>query len=249
MRSDMAKTVIDCYRNGPRLKQPKGYKKRDKIDENSPKMESIRKKWKQGYNQKQSGEHLQPLFRFLLSCVGRLWNDVYSEMRSILKADSAIQSHVMDHANWMIEKNVTVKGNAVYDYHGFRLYWSHHNQLYIHPTTGILSLLPKENKSSLRKDPLEYVQIAQNKYMKINGIWYQVEYSDKPSSIYYCSRQEFLSRLNEPTISIKTDHKWRTKRVIIKSKRQLNKKEIKSLKLNEYNVKDWDFKSQSPTGF
>lgn len=229
MRSDMAKTVIDCYRNGPRLKQPKGYKKRDRIDENSPKMESIRKKWQQGYyNQKQSGEHLQPLFRFLLSCVGRLWNDVYSEMRSILKADSAIQSHVMDHANWMIKKNVTVKGNAVYDYRGFRLYWSHHNQLYIHPTTGILSLLPKENKS-VRKDPLEYVQIAQNKYMKINGIWYQVEYSDKPSSIYYCSRQEFLSQLNKPTI---------------KSKRQLNKKEIKSLKLNEYNVKDWDFKSQ-----
>ena len=46
---------------------------------------------------KQLNENLSPLRRYLEKQVGRPWDKVFSEIASVLRADSTVQKHVRDH--------------------------------------------------------------------------------------------------------------------------------------------------------
>jgi hypothetical protein len=57
-------------------------------------------------------ENLAPLRRFLASRVGRRWDDVYSEVRAAIRADSAAQLHVLQHLNgrWRLKDTHGIDG-------------------------------------------------------------------------------------------------------------------------------------------
>ena len=50
-----------------------------------------------GWDGKELNENLNPLRRFVAKQVGRLWDDVYSEISAKLDASSTVKQHVRDH--------------------------------------------------------------------------------------------------------------------------------------------------------
>ena len=98
MRSDMAQVLVERPRLGARLKFglrmhafDRKTRCRDGADAPAKTM-PMRFAPSRGLN-----ENLMPLYRFLMRRRGRLWNDVYSELRSRLAPRSAIDMHVMQH--------------------------------------------------------------------------------------------------------------------------------------------------------
>lgn len=246
MRDDLAKVITERPRVGPRLKQPKGYKKamRD-IGEDSPKSEKIGFKWEKNYgDSKQFSERLGPLKRYLLSKVGQPWNDVYSELRQGLDMGNLVQKHVMTHVFDYVEIEVylAVDGN----YYTNPPYSREVSFLYVDPETGILCKVPEKSQKFRRNQKRDdIIEVNENLiYKKIDGIWYELEmakmtsYKEKVSPSYAEAPWNYLTRWNYVfDIGHKTrfgsDHdSWRyygKNGVYAIKKRQLSSKEIKQL--------------------
>ncbi len=54
---------------------------------------------------KRLNENLRPLFQFLDKSVGRPWNDVYSEICSVVDSRRTIGYHVLQHVGWHVDVN------------------------------------------------------------------------------------------------------------------------------------------------
>lgn len=109
MRADMAKVIVERPRVGSRT----GGKFRNKGRlremqrlglEGLPRCEGIKRMWSNGG--KYLNEHLGPLRRYLDSQVGRPWDKVFAEICAHIKLNSAVQSHVRDHALQYVVRNV-----------------------------------------------------------------------------------------------------------------------------------------------
>lgn len=59
-------------------------------------------------NGKELSDFLNPLYRFLLSNVGRKWNDVYSEIRQNINPNSTTQIHILDHVLTWVNVNTFI---------------------------------------------------------------------------------------------------------------------------------------------
>jgi hypothetical protein len=59
-------------------------------------------------NRKWLNENLAPLRRFLRSCVGRPWDEVYAEIRARLAPSSAVQMHIVQHLFQYVERDVVL---------------------------------------------------------------------------------------------------------------------------------------------
>lgn len=251
MRKDMAKQITECVRTG----DTKGYRahrralKKD-VGDDSVSIESMRKWAVKNYGGKEFDERLQPLARFLKSQVNRPWASVHSEMSQILRKDSAIQLHVWQHVEHMVETNTFIgnDGKIYYTSGGGRpssIEWSR-AEVYVHPRTGILRLVPphpkyrhKEKKStSIKVD--EWTQIHQ-----INGIWYEIKLAaipaDHPTILVEAitkqiddltrDRYYYYIGRSEPHYQKAASTRVYGKHAIAVSKMQLNKKELKKRNL------------------
>ncbi|MBN9529849.1 MAG: hypothetical protein J0H82_26815 [Alphaproteobacteria bacterium] len=140
---------------------------------------------------KDLNENLRPLRRFLERQVGRLWNDVYSEIARNLRVTSTVQQHVRDH----VPNFVRIKG------HGGRAGrlgvgdpWPWYEPLYVDPVDGILKRtgdLPEiravrrlRKEMHRRRRPLESIDVGDRQLRKIEGIWYEVTFADLPQPEY-----------------------------------------------------------------
>ena len=56
---------------------------------------------------KKPNENLRPLYQFLEKAVGRVWNDVYSEIRQNINPSKTIHYHVLQHVGWHVDVNGT----------------------------------------------------------------------------------------------------------------------------------------------
>ena len=99
MRSDMSQLMVERPRHffsgdGPkrthrrRLNDPRGF-------DDAATHESIGRHY--GWKSKSLNENFAPFLRFLRSRVGHRWDDVYSEVRSCLRVDRAVDLHVVGH--------------------------------------------------------------------------------------------------------------------------------------------------------
>jgi len=175
MKKEMSKIIVERERShNIGLKNPKGYKKRLKSLENAPKRESMRKRWKASAWHKELTECLGPLYRWLNSKVGQLWDKVHSELCENLKRESAIQDHVRDHAEWYVEKNVIMVKGVPHDSSFFPLLWSRGRQLYVHPKTGILCQIPRRKVEKKKEENFIIIGSLQQIH-KISGIWYLLD--------------------------------------------------------------------------
>lgn len=144
MRPDMAQIIIERPRGGWRYKTPKGSRRRlQRGLDDGPRREGIKRIW--GGGKKWLSEHLSPLRRFLLSRVGRPWDQVFAEICQHIRVDSAVQDHVRDHLWDSVERYVIlVDGEPCFGggwRHGRPLRGSR-TDLYVCPRTGLLRHVP-----------------------------------------------------------------------------------------------------------
>jgi hypothetical protein len=232
MRSDMAKVIVERPRHGSREKHRKGYRKQwQKLKpEDWPKQESI---YAKGHT-KSFNEHLGPLRRYLRKQLGRPWNKVFSEICQNLRVDSAVQSHVRDHLDDFVETRVIVidgvlcGSNHPVGHPLRRGYWK---EFYVCPRTGLLRALLRRNVPAY-KPPVERVKVDDGREFRLmNGIWYEVVL--RPITAEAFRQRDIVLGMDVSAFS-----KWDAiqaygANVFAASRRQLNEREIRRLKLNQ----------------
>jgi hypothetical protein len=215
MRSDMRKVITERPRGGGGIKFPKGEKRtwHGYDAEDYPKREKIRAKWLNHRGAKDFTDVLGPLYRYLLSQVGRKWDAVYSEICRNLPKVSVQNKHVFTHVwqfvaryvkvidgvpcynegRWLGQPIVSVGGNA---------------QLFVHPDNGLLCKAKKWRgyKNRHRMKPASLVPGIKVypgvQYHKVGTIWYEVKVRkctiepDKPDRFGYSTtvKDEVLGR-------------------------------------------------------
>ena len=108
MRDDMAKVVTERPRRGhsnPSKKTtglPIRRYDRD-ADYDEPVRLPVSRGRQYGWNAKEFSDLINPLKRYLRSCIGRPWNKVHSELSQKLDRRSISGSHIWDHVMWEIE--------------------------------------------------------------------------------------------------------------------------------------------------
>lgn len=184
MRPDMAKVIVERPRHGPRLKSPKGYRrKRQRMAiEDWPKTEGITRPWSGAG--KWLNEHLGPLRRYLHKQVGRPWNKVFSEISEHIRLDSAVQSHVLDHLADFVEIQVQVVDGQPIRTGGWRSGCPVvPPRLYVCPTTGLLRAAKRRKQ---RRGNNRVTVSKRLQYHRIAGIWHEVALRPIPADAQRC---------------------------------------------------------------
>jgi hypothetical protein len=199
MRKDMSKLLCEEPRSGTRIKDRKGRKRADAripLDEKPVGKEkgNLRRKWITDWNDsKQFGEHLGPLRRFVLSCVGRKWDGVYSEICRTMDRSSTVQAHIFQHLFDYVCTNCCLVEGVPYesDYHKHYRYgvatWK---DTYVHPETGILCKTPEQPRRRWRKaGPDKNCYCATSDPMICyckdkEGIWYECKLKVRPKRLF-----------------------------------------------------------------
>jgi hypothetical protein len=167
MRDDMARVVVER----PRIPAFNVRKGRDRLLDDLPAYEGMRRGHALRGDRKELNENLAPLRRFLESQVGRPWDKIYSEIATHLRVDSAVQQHVRDH----LRDFVAIKPRFVMQ--GWRstgrgaLWWQ---RLYVNPVTGLLcrtDQLPEEKARRRRikqrpHQPIECVPLSEDRELR-----------------------------------------------------------------------------------
>ncbi len=114
---------------------------------------------KQGYRRpyindsKEFSDLLGPLHRFMISCVGRPWDDVYSEIRQQINPSSTVQIHILNHVFQFVDIHTWIgEDGRVWapGWFGGRPMHVSDGDLYVHPHTGVLCMMPHKSRSVFR---------------------------------------------------------------------------------------------------
>ena len=163
---------------------------------------------------KELNENLNPLKRFLLSRVGKPWDEVYSEIRKNLRIENAVDLHIMQHLYGYVTVNtyldddgrISESGGFGYNYGPLEGRWRQ-GETYVDPTTGILCTFkaksrkkkkPKRIKPKKHKDTFTaenvFILYKENKVMiKTAGEW--AVYDLKPWKRFTIVRRWDLNHL------------------------------------------------------
>ena len=234
MRPDMSKVIVERQRRGGGEAKP-GRKR--KIDEETdlPDKEGIRRPHMKGWNMKELNENLSPLYRFLDSRVGKLWNKVHSEISESISLDNAVQKHVLDHLKQMVHKNCRfdlrgrplVLRNRYGAERGWELLeesvYSSYNPYYV-DKHGALRKCPVARKKERKPNPDLRVVSKVHEYRRVKGVWWEVFLNETPEGGAY---DQIEKRVVMPS-----DNRYRPRMYVV-VKRQLGTKEIRDLKLNK----------------
>jgi hypothetical protein len=192
MRKDFKKLLCECYRHKG-YGDPWYYEKHNKgrtqkhakgdYDEWShPKYEAM----SMGRGTKQFGENLKPLVKYLRKCVGRKWDDVYSEIREVCPPHGAVNEHIYTHLWQYVERKPYFVDGVVCrspeEWHGSRYELLDHggdNTFYI-DQEGYLRRAPKtetyrQRQKRKRKEAQENsdVRVLDGVYfVRKDNVWY-----------------------------------------------------------------------------
>jgi len=216
----MAKLITDAGKRGDDNTLKKRIRKRYKrqLEEDPtliPQREGIKKLY--GWEGKSDGYGMNPLENYLGKQVGKLWNDIYSEITEHLDSRSNTDRYLLDHLDWL----VTMQGDPIPTY-GF---W---RQLYI-DDDGYLQRSPKRKRQQKEK-PINTVYMDGNEYHKIDEQWYKIEFAPPTNELHlYDSIKRKL--VEEPEIYhwyILPRRHYSEQKII--GKKQIGGKELKELK-------------------
>jgi hypothetical protein len=210
MRSDMAKVLCERQRSkgdGGRSIPPKGTRKRLSKEMNSIDSELCRRRESTarhrvyGWDCKQFGENLGPLRNYILSCIGRKWDDVYSEVTRTIPKGNVVNNHLYTHLYQYVCVNAYKKNGKVYDgdysnYHARRgmPVWQ---DTYVDPDTGILCLTPVRahkyrHKKKVNTDWINKPGKLNEVFYRKDGIWYLCKFADIPADAKSASGYDIL---------------------------------------------------------
>jgi hypothetical protein len=154
MREDMASVVTERPRRGHSNKSKKttgrrirAYDPDHEYDEAS--RLPVARGRQYGYEAKEFSDLINPLKRYLRSCIGRPWNKVHGELSQKLDRRSLSGSHIWDHVMWEIETDCYI-GEDRLAYSNDRTYHLSEypiDGLYVHPKTGLI----REQRRPMRR--------------------------------------------------------------------------------------------------
>jgi hypothetical protein len=154
MRDDMAKVVTERPRrghgNGSKKTTGPLIRRFDPDREyDEPTRLPVARGRQYGYEAKEFSDLINPLKRYLRSCLGRPWNNVHSELSLKLDRRSVAGSHIWDHVMSEIETDCYIGDNRL-AYSNRRRYPNTEipvDGLYVHPRTGLI----REQRGSRRR--------------------------------------------------------------------------------------------------
>ena len=144
MREDMKKVLTERPRYGHGRKYREVRRAENRGDmEDLPHYRSIRVPYNNGYNRKEFSDLLGPLQRFLQGCVGRKYDEVWSEICKAVPSGNVVDGHLKGHARDEIDYNTFIYEGEVYckpgaGGFGGRRSLSKPNGLYVDPRDGII---------------------------------------------------------------------------------------------------------------
>lgn len=255
MRDDLKKVVVERPRLGSGEPSPKTrlhikFPKLDADDIDFPtRVQTRRLLSEQGIERKRFNEHLNPLKKYLHSCIGQHWDKVFSEISQKCDANGTLGHHIIhDHLhqfiiyNTRMDENGHIWGNIYgvpkrlspperYFHYRYRT----NGILYVHPTTKIISIV-KNKKIEQKEQDYDCIKISEEiSYEKHNGCWFEVKYKkDLGNDLVWVTRKDWVKvdgkyQLVDKPVQIPRNRRPGFNPYIYVGKRSLNHKEIKNL--------------------
>jgi hypothetical protein len=196
MREDMFKVIVERPRRGGRIPRACG---RLAGEDDLPTKIGVRRHMAITRNRsKYLNENLGPLERYLGRQVGRLWNDVFSEMCATLAPGHTVKEHVRQHIDDFVARNIAIGRDGTWRYASGRRYgvqalpW--HQPYYVDPHDGILKDSAKLWKArGLDPNPWRRPKPAPDPNVRfvdpmrelrcIDGVWYEIGYDRVPEAL------------------------------------------------------------------
>lgn len=241
MREDMFKVIVERPRGASRW-APKSKLRLDKCPDRANatghRMALEQRGWTKCLN-----ENLAPLKRYLHAQVGRKWDDVFSDICAHLDTGSTVKMHVRTHIDDFVMRHVRrdkdghLTGHPRWGRRSGPVGW--HQGLYVDPDDGRLKKTdalcrkmgiktPRERwrrKPPPARDDLRRLSETEC-LVRLRGVWYEVTFDRPPRGKRRvpCTDHEIVESL--------MTNAWReTDRWQVTHKRQLNKKELKALRV------------------
>ena len=190
MRHDMSKVIVERPRRG----SSSGAKKVHKQDwDTAVSHEGMRSPHRRNWSGKELNENLAPLYRFLHSRVGQVWDDVYSEICANIKVTSTVQEHIRVHVKDMVETKIWIDDDGEpWEMRNtpHKLSDSPYTKYWVDPRDGLLKInnaktykqknqelwaLRREEESAKTRSFADGTELR-----KSGGIWYQVTLEQVP---------------------------------------------------------------------
>lgn len=135
---------------------------------------------------KSFGEHLGPLRRFLMSRVGRPWDEVYSEIRRTISAASTVHMHILQHLFHYVNTRVELGGGEVYSaepahtWSGRRFpLWDNYRTFYVDPDSRLLCRPIRTSapwRAAAPEEAPTRIDLGGGRFhMRLDGFWFCVE--------------------------------------------------------------------------
>ncbi len=174
MRADMRKVLTESPRAGSRRSYHDVRKRENRGNiEDLPYYKGIRRPYKEQGDCKEFTDHISPLIRYLWSCVGRPWDDVWSEICERVPSNNVVDGHLKDHVLGEVDQYCFVKDDEVYV---IGKYWKitfKPRRLYVDPRDGLLKAGANDESHTRQKN------YKNNKEtVKFRGFWYYREIND-----------------------------------------------------------------------
>lgn len=197
MRHDMKKVLTESPRFGHSRSYKEVRRRENRGDyDNLPTFQGMRAPHVRNYGGKEFSDHIMPLIRYLWGCIGRRWDDVWSEICTQVSSGNTVDSHLKGHVTGEIELNCIVKDGEVYEKPYRR--WSRISKprgLYVDPRDGLIKAGSADYhhsrnyyyKREREPEPQTSVQLEDGKFVLIDGIWYSFDYAvcPEPKTIAY----------------------------------------------------------------
>jgi len=199
MRSDLNKLLCEHerYRSKDHYKNYRHLKKfnSEQLEqlELLPTRESMKQRY--GWNVKQFGENLNPLYGLVRKYAGKKWDEFYSDLCKTFDKRSVINQHILQHLNWYVERNIIIKEDGkIYamTYSGDLLIENTLSEYFVDPRDGVIKKNNKKSAKSLKKELQEkrkkqqarvFCQIDDNNVLRfIEGVWYIFKMQQIPQS-------------------------------------------------------------------
>jgi hypothetical protein len=195
MRNDIAKIITERERrsNHWTSKRDKGvYKKRRNrfAEDDIDKLDSLPRKESTFFhnrnNYKGQTDHLSPLKGFFRKNLGKKWDDIFSEISSVVSKKTRTDLHVFEHISDFVEMNVIEKEGKIYyiknytwNSDKYELIEKSYKPFYICPITKTLKQIKKKKKQSYKVSKRTVI----TKYVRKIGEEYGPFYAKFPSEI------------------------------------------------------------------
>lgn len=192
MRSDLNKQLCEHERYGSdrgfkQYRHSKKFNQDLSLDgQNSPSREPMKRRY--GWNTKQFGENLNPLYGAVRKAVGRKWDAFYSELCKSFDTRSVVNRHILEHLFSFVEVKTVFVGEdgELYvrsSYAAPKAIKGSGVELYVDPRDGILkrnkfevtysqAAKAREAERQRELDSRKRVIDAENVLHCVNGIWF-----------------------------------------------------------------------------